>query len=407
MVITDSINVDDSSGSKANVALISNLAAAGFNVDVYHYTLRDITLEGVKTFAIPEIKFSLQYFLSRSQRVLSRKFGIELARNLERIFGFSFTFFNDTRSIRKAIIGIKKEYDLVLTLSKGGSFRPHYAVLQLPQLHQKWLAYVHDPFPFHYYPRPYNWVEVSHLQKERFFRKVSQKARYSGFPSQLLMEWMGSYFEDFLQTGIIIPHQLADYKIHDPSFPDYFDPSKFNVLHAGNLMKQRSPKGLLDGFLEFLRRNPDAAADARLLLIGPADYHREWLAGYSQFSPQVHIVPSSISFDRIYHLQMQSCVNVILESKSEISPFLPAKFPHCISANKPILLLAPYYSEARRLLGQDYQFWSETDDVPRIAGLFERLYEVWKENPENLAMHREDIRDYLSASYLKSAIEKL
>ena len=38
LVIVDSIDVNDSSGSKANVALIQNLAACGFDVLVLHYT---------------------------------------------------------------------------------------------------------------------------------------------------------------------------------------------------------------------------------------------------------------------------------------------------------------------------------------------------------------------------------
>ena len=114
-------------------------------------------------------------------------------------------------------------------MSKGASFRPHYAVLQLPQFHDKWMAYVHDPYPMHCYPRPYDWVETSYKQKEKFFKLVSEKARYSAFPSQLLKEWMGSYFPNFLRTGIIIPHQNADYKINDVVLPDYFDNTKFKA----------------------------------------------------------------------------------------------------------------------------------------------------------------------------------
>jgi hypothetical protein len=76
-----------------------------------------------------------------------------------------------------------------------------------------------------------------------------------------------------------------------------------------------------------------------------------------------------IPFDTVYLLQQSVSVNVVLESKSEISPFLPAKFPHCVAANTAILSLAPYYSETKRLLGPDYAYWSEVDDVSRIAAL--------------------------------------
>lgn len=408
LVVVDSINIEDSSGSKANVALIHNLVEAGFEVLVYHYTLKNIQLSGVDCFAIPEIKYSPLYFLSRLQRVTSRKWNINVAPYLEQLFGFSFTFFNDTNSISKALKKSRFQPDLVLSLSKGASFRPHYAVLKLPELHDKWMAYVHDPYPFHYYPRPYTWVESSYKQKEIFFTKVSEKAKYSAFPSQLLQEWMGSYFPNFLKTGVIVPHQNAKYNFEGSGqsnvFPDYFDAEKFNLLHAGNLMKQRSPEGLIEGYILFLLKNREARRDSRLLLLGPASYHSKLLEMYQNNYPEIVIHNGNVAFEEVYRLQKNVSVNIILESKSEISPFLPAKFPHCVEANKTILSLVPYYSETRRLLGKDYPYWSEVDDVNMIADLIEKMYRLWKQNPDNLLLNRRDLVDYLSVDYLKKVI---
>ena len=407
LVVVDSINIEDSSGSKANVALIHNLVEAGFEVLVCHYTLKNIQLEGVNCIAIPEIKYSPLYFMSRLQRVLSRNLKINLAPFLERIFGFSFTFFNDTNSIVKTLKKINFQPDLLLTLSKGASFRPHYAVLKLPELHGKWMAYVHDPYPIHYYPRPYNWIEPSYKQKQDFFLKVSQKAKYSAFPSLLLQEWMGSYFPNFVNSGFVIPHQNAKYEIKYTQFPAYFDPRKFNVLHAGNLMAQRSPKGLIQGFKLFLNQNPEARKEAKLLLLGNATDHTQMLEEYKKNSSEIYISNGIVSFDAVYLLQKNASVNVILEAKSEISPFLPAKFPHCVAANTSILSLAPYYSETRRLLGNDYPYWSEQDDVNKIAELIEQLYLLWKQNPDNLLLNRRDLEDYLSSDFLKKVVLEL
>lgn len=411
LVVVDSINIEDSSGSKANVALIHNLVAAGFEVLVYHYTLKTIPLDGVNCFAIPEIKYSPLYFLSRIQRVLSRTFDLNLAPFLERLFGFSFTFFNDAKSIAKALKESAFQPDLVLTLSRGASFRPHYAVLQLPELHHKWVAYVHDPYPFHNYPRPYTWVESSYRQKEAFFMQVSERAKYSAFPSQLLLELMGSYYPNFLKTGVIVPHQNAKYHFEGSGqshvFQDCFDASKFNLLHAGNLMKQRSPKGLIEGFQLFLSKNPYAAKESKLILLGTASYHSKMLEAYQTNHPEMYIYTENVTFEVVYELQKNVSVNIILESKSEISPFLPAKFPHCVEANKAILSLAPYYSEIRRLLGKDYLYWSEVDDVDTIADLIEKMYRLWKQNPDDLLLNRKDLVDYLSVDYLKKVIDDL
>lgn len=407
LVVVDSINIEDSSGSKANVALIQNLVEAGFEVMVYHYTLKDIQLMDITCFAIPEIKFSPLYLFSRMQRVLQRKFNWNLASFFDKRFGFSFTFLNDANSIARALKRNTFKPDLVLTLSKGASFRPHYALLKLPELYPKWMAYVHDPYPFHYYPRPFAWVESGYKFKDEFFIAVSQKAKYSAFPSLLLKEWMGSYFPNFLKTGVVIPHQNANYIIQNHNLPDYFDATKFNLLHAGNLLEQRSPKGLLEGFELFLNQNPAAKVETQLLLLGPASSHIDLLKKYDKNNPNIYINSNYTDFDVVYNLQTKVSVNIILESKSEISPFLPGKFPHCVEANKIILSLAPYYSETRRLLGNDYEYWSEVDDVEKIAAHIEKLYILWKQNPDNLFLNRKDLEEYLSVSYLKKVINDL
>ena len=405
-VVVDSINVDDSSGSKANVAIINNLALAGFEVCVYHYTRRNIQIEGILCKEISEIKFSPFYFLSRLQRVLWRNFTINVASFLEGIFGFSFTFFNDVNSIKRALLEMDLKPDLVLTLSKGASFRPHYAVLKLPQFHDKWMAYIHDPYPFHCYPRPYDWVESSYKQKDIFFKEVSEKARYSSFPSLLLKEWMGSYFPNFLKTGVIIPHQNFDYNTTSCDVPSYFDETKFNLIHAGNLLQQRSPEGLVNAFKLFLEQNPLAKNDARLFFIGRA--HELHLIFFEEvIIPEIYFLNESVSFEIVYNLQKKASVNIILEAKAAVSPFLPGKFPHCIEANKIILSLAPYLSETRRLLGNDYPYWSEADDVEKIANRIESLYQLWKQNPNNLVLNRFDLEEYLSATHLKFVIDEL
>lgn len=407
LVVVDSIDIEDSSGSKANVALIHNLNEAGFDVLVYHYTRKEIQLKNTKTYIIPEIKSSVFYFLSRFQRLINRNFKVNLNPFFEKRFGFSFTFFNDTQSIAKALKKQSFQPDLILTLSKGASFRPHYAVLKLPHLHDKWIAYVHDPFPFHYYPRPYNWIEPGYEKKEAFFREVSEKAKFSAFPSQLLKEWMSSYFSNFEKTGIIIPHQNAKYEIQNDRFPSYFDVSKFNVLHAGNLMYERSPRGLLAGFKIFINKNPQAKNEARLILLGNAADHTEMLDYYQKEIQELYVHNGNKPFDEVFLIQKNASVNVILESKSEISPFLPAKFPHCVEANKMILSLAPYYSETRRLLGEDYEFWSEIDNEEKIAFLIEKVYKSWKQNPNNILVNRTDLEEYVSVKYLKEVISSM
>ncbi len=407
LVVVESIDVEDSSGSKANVALIQNLYKAGYEVVVYHYTRKDIHLENIKCLAIKERRDNLLFLLSRIQRKIQHAFDLNLAKYLEPIFGFSFTFFNDSKSIVQSLRALNFEPHLVISLSKGASFRPHHALLNVPELHKKWVAYIHDPYPFSFYPIPYSWTEPGNKQKIKFFQELSLKAQWVGFPSLLLKDWMVNYFPEFDKKSIIIPHQLQKEKNIVCELPPYFDSTKFSLLHAGNLMKQRSPFPLIEGFKRFLKKHPEAQENTQLLLLGNADYHLKGLKKLENSLSQLYISDGNVNYQLVLKLQEKVSVNIILESTADFSPFLPGKFPHCIAANKIILLLAPEKSEVKRLLGPNYHYHTKADNVEQISKLISSLYEKWIKDRRSMRLDRKDLRIYLSFSRLRSTLENL
>lgn len=407
LIVAESIDVEDSSGTKGRVALIKNLHKIGYDLKVFHYTRKAIQLPGIQCLEIKEKRWTPLFFLSRVERYFRYIFKISLSRPLEKIFGFSFTLFNDRNSIIAALKTNEDfDPDLVLTLSKGGSFRPHHALLKMPQFHKKWMAYIHDPYPMHLYPRPYTWVEAGYHKKWKFMMDVSNNAAFAAFPSKLLMEWMGSYFTGYLEKGLVVPHQINSDEISFDIVPDYFDQEKFNVLHAGNLLWGRDPEGLLKGFSKFLKKNPEAEMDSQLFFLGGQNHYSTFLSEWKTKVPQVFVSEDYVPFKQVQTLQKLSAVNIILEAKSEISPFLPGKFPHCVIANSPILLLGPYYSESKRLLGEDYPYWAEIDKVDLISEILKNLYFQWKLDSKKLKLNRPDLEDYLSVNYLEDAINK-
>ena len=408
LIVAESIDVEDSSGSKANVALIKNLNDAGYEVLVYHYTRKDIQLQGIKCIAIKERRSNPLFLLSRIQRKLQHTLKINLAKHLEPVFGFSFTFFNDVGSIAAALKNVEGfKPRIVLTLSKGASFRPHYALLRVPGLYSKWMAYIHDPYPLHSYPEPYKWSEPGYKKKIHSFEQVAQKCRWAAYPSLLLGEWMEKHFSGFKGKRVILPHQTITEKEKTAALPAFFNPRRFNLLHAGNLMKERDPFPLIEAFESFLNNNPDASHDARLLLVGRASYHSAALKMKRKEIAPLFVSDGYIPYDQVLQMQQEASVNIILESIAEISPFLPGKFPHCIAANKPILHLGPDNSEVKRLLGSGYPYWTKADDVEQITLKLEKLYRKWKTNPESLRLDREDLKQYLSVDYLKKLIDNL
>lgn len=407
LVVLESIDVNDSSGTKGRVALINNLHKIGYKLKVLHYTRKPITLEGIDTVAIKEKKFNFYYVLSRVRRLTLRHFKIDLFKNIDHYLGFSFGFFNDSLSISKAIKKHFKNEDLVLTLSKGTNFIPHHAMLKCPNLYNKWASYIHDPFPYHCYPQPYKWNQPGYKQKETFFTEVTNKAKYSIFPSQLLKEWMGNFFPQVLKSGVVIPHQNLSVAVDSAvELPSFFETEKFNILHAGNLMKQRPPFGLIEGFQKFINNHPEAKENARLLLVGKFKDHKEKIVHYVDQMEQL-IVHSNLPFNIVNAMQHKASANVILEAKSDISPFLPGKFPHCVYANKPIIELGPKRSEVNRLLGDDYAYSAEVDDVDKIEKLIVQLYTKWKKDRTGLKLNRTDLNDYLSLSYLQKQMDSI
>jgi glycosyltransferase involved in cell wall biosynthesis len=406
LIVVDSINIEDSSGSKANVALIKNLKRAGFELLVYHYSRQEIQLDGITCVSIKEIKFSFMYFLSRAQREISKITKININPKIEFLFGFSFTFFNDVNSIKKGLRNIQNfQPDWVLTLSYASSFRPHKALLGLPQWHSKWLAYVHDPYPMHCYPRPYDWVEPGHQFKRDFFWEITEKSKYVLYPSKLLAEWMGGYYYNQYGKEIIIPHQIyeKDEDNTSNSLPAFFNPDNFNILHAGSMMDARNPRTLVSAFELFLEQYPDAKKHSKLLFVGKESAFDIFIKEKQISIPQIFLSDDYLSFDEVMVMQGAAAVNVILEALGTISPFLPGKFPHCIQAKRPILLLGPYYSESKRLLGEDYPYWSEVNDLEKIQSLIAELYQSWVKN-KNIKMDRPDLRLYLSPDYLRKTM---
>lgn len=405
LIVVDSIDINDSSGSKANVALIQNLHKAGFHLKVLHYTRKKIELDDICCVTVKEQKWTLWYLLAKLLLFVKRVTNLNLNKNVESLWGFSFSFFNDSYSIKKAL---QKEnpndFDWILTLSKAASFRPHKALLELPQWHSKWLAYIHDPYPMHSYPRPYDWVEPGHKQKRKFFLQVSENCRYALYPSQLLGEWMEGYYHPLQGKAKVIPHQLSTVLAQEAALPKFFESDKFTILHAGTLLWGRDPMGLIMAFLKFIKNYPEAQKDSSLLFIGGINYYSTTLENLAAKHSQIFVSKDYIAFDVVQKMQMKASVNVILEAKGPLSPFLPGKFPHCIAAGRPILLLGPLYSESRRLLKEEYPYWSEIDDVDHIYSHLVELYKFWKLEPNKQKQDFGELQEYLSEGYLATIV---
>lgn len=406
LVLCESLDENDSSGTKGRVGLLKSFVKAGYNITALHYSQKEIEIEGVNCVSVKERKASLLYVLSRVQRLLFRWFKINISPTVDKLFGFPFGFFNDAKSLSKAVNKFNPEdFQMIWTLSKGDSYRSHKAVLALPKWHKKWYAYVHDPYPQQLYPRPYNFVPHGYKQKRYFFKDITKKAKRVVFPSLLLKEWMQSYFVDIKGKSLIIPHQLRSIDFSEEDLPNYFNEKKFNLLHAGSLLDLRDPKPIVEAYKTFLNKVPEAKNDTGLFFIGKASIFTNYLLQQQKQMPQLYVSKDYVPFNKVYAMQQSASVNIILEAKSEISPFLPGKFPHCVAANKPIFLIGPYYSECKRILGDSYPYQFDFADVDKLTNAMIETYRIWQDDKAKLNLNRKDLMQYLSSKYLKEVIE--
>ena len=402
LILVESVNPDDSSGVKGRLALINNLIKIGHQVKVFHLDenyKNDVNFEAKVVGRFPA---SVYFWLSKLN-TFAKKLNVKLNKWVEPQFGFSFSHYEDVARFKKALTEENPDhYDIVFTLSKAASFRPHKAVLESSKWHDKWYAYIHDPYPTASYPRPYDWVEPGHQKKRNFFLGVFNQANKLVYPSLLLAEWMGSYYHNSEHKRLIIPHQI-DNTVNIAERNEYFPKSRFTILHAGSLMSARKPYALVSAFLKLKQEFPELKHNSNLLFVGAKSCFHDYFVKVGQNHSELIHTSEAIPFSKVLRLQMEASVNVILEAKGPVSPFLPGKFPHCIIAKKPILLLGPYYSESKRLLERDkHLYWSEIDDEDLIFRLLKTIYQSWKTNSINCKYPK--LGHYLSSNYLYKSL---
>ena len=405
LIVADTLDVNGSSGGKASMALVKGFIEEGYQVTVLHYSRKEIAITGADVISIKEYKNSLVYVLAKLQMLFQRVTGRNINQWIEERRGFSFTHTYDVISIKKTLKRqIPSAYNVIIALSYASSFRAHRAILEMPQWHEKFLPYIHDPYPMHSYPRPYDWVEPGHQYKRDFFVDLYTVSHKIMYPSLLLSEWMESYYPTGKDKGVIIPHLITNDLRDTQNYPPYFDKIKFNILHAGSLMSARNPLSLVYAFVTCLETSEEFSKNANLLIVGGASIFHQEMRKLAAHYPQLVISEVKEPFEVTYNMQQATSVNVILEAKGPASPFLPGKVPHCVAGNNPILLLGPYYSETKRILGEEYKYWSEIDDSATIQKHLLDLFNDWKIKEGNTVLECMTITNYLKSGSIRKVL---
>jgi hypothetical protein len=405
LILSESLELNRTSSGICNSNIICSLLALGNDISVMYTHVEGsepIWLNGAKLLPIQKDDSNYLPLYIRVPKI----------RALHTVItGFNYSkkkiITQWKNEISKALS--KDSYDVILILGSGLSYVPFFALHELsPKI--KWIANIHDPYPLFELPPPYNKKRRFYMTREgNIFKQMCSDADGLTFPSQELMEWMSQFNPKIKEKGMVIPHpgKIADNIADVNSNLDVNLPlSKFNMVHAGSLLGPRDPKPLLTAYKQFLEKNPEAVQNSTISVIGKVfDTHGKIEEVMGRFGSNLNII-QRITYKRVFEILKQSDVNIIIEAKTEISPFLPGKFSDYISANKPIMSLSPRKSEVRRLLGYDNVLCTENGNIEIIERIITELYAQWKTRHIPLN-YGEDLKEYIAPLSVGKSFEAI
>jgi hypothetical protein len=276
--------------------------------------------------------------------------------------------------------------DLVFAFGAGMDFTPHMA-LASREWGVPWVAYYHDPWPGHLYPEPYRWQwSIPGWHQESWHRKIVERASALAFPSERLMRWvLCGALEQYRGKAFILPHLAwswvdAEDNGEHGGLPEAFWPGFFHVVHAGTLLRHRSPWALVEGFRRFVNASAEKRAKARLWLLGGVDRHLQGEGRWRELlgHPAVRVIPERLSYETALRMQAQASLAVIVEAIATESPFFPGKLADLLALRKAILAITPPQSTVRDLLGEDYPLLCLPDSAEMVASALEKAWAAWQ-----------------------------
>jgi len=292
----------------------------------------------------------------------------------------------------------RKRYDAILLLASGADFYTHH-VISTFTTEVPIIAYYHDPYPWLFYPESYRITSGKRVQKAkaRSLQRAFDLSVAHLFPSQRLEGLYKQYYTFDKSQSHIVPHllkRLSTIYRWESGHSFSINPSEFHITHAGALHPARHPETLLNAFAQF-SGELDTKEAIFLNIIGPESKMS------AEATAIIKKVPNTIRFfGRVGYLESiafleESSVNIILESDTADSPFLPGKFPDYVMANKPIVHIGPKASEVADLLGENAPEQVAHGDVAALIAIFKELYLRWQEDRKQ-SLQRPDLEAYLS-----------
>jgi len=209
-----------------------------------------------------------------------------------------------------------------------------------------WIANINDPWTSEFFPVDDSPQLSAFWSAANLFwlRRTIRSADLTTFPCKRLKDFH-LRLAKLDQHAQVVPH--VGYKRNRSSQkPD----GQFRLVHAGRLLASegRSGKAILLGLKEFLKTFPDAAADVRLILVGPGDKETESLISEMGLQRNIDIV-GRVNYENSLDYISVASACILIESRVDEGIFFASKLADYLAYGKPVLALSPKIGTAADL----------------------------------------------------------
>jgi hypothetical protein len=275
--------------------------------------------------------------------------------------------------------------DVVVTRGAGIALEPHIALTR-SRLPVPWIAHYHDPYPISRFPEPYRHTfRFLSTRQEAVHAQILEAADALTFPCMRLMRWvLCGDLERYRQKAFVVPHVAMDLPTAVGSAArvrDTADQRVFEVAHTGSLLRQRDPRALLDGFLEFVKGLGRDARSARLVFVGKINQAHHGCSAWQELEERGNLtrietrVPYADALTRV----RGAAGLALVEAQAEESPVMLAKLADYLWLRRPILALSPRASGTADILGSDYPLLVSPTDARQVSAALRLLWSHWSD----------------------------
>src|ERR1700730_2373060 len=249
-------------------------------------------------------------------------------------------------AVRKAkLLHSEREFDLVYTRSLP--IASHIVgfwcakALDLP-----WIANINDPWTSEFFPVD-DTPQLSAIWTVAnlfWLRRKIRNADLTTYPCRRLKDFH-LRLAKLDQHAQVVPH--IGYKLNRVSQ----NPNgQFRLCHAGRLLASegRFGKAILLGLKAFLDSSSDAAADTRLIFVGPGDKETESLICEMGLQRNIEIV-GRVNYENSLDYIAAASACILIESRVDEGIFFASKLADYLAHGKPVLALSPKIGTAADL----------------------------------------------------------